>query len=289
MYGYVQEERLVPPLSEKGVKCFKMPCVPAHSMATQTQQHGAIELIYMKTGSVTINIDGGKYDLFPGDLAFIRSRGVHNIYTKDDEVNDYYVLKLMPKFIYEISPQDGTSNFANRFLVFDTSLKTVFRKEELEGGKIKSFLDAIISEIDEPSPISEVSQILNILNILREIYLYDYEVFAKIDTSPDTIFDIVSYVNVWFEMDLSAEEMAKRANMSYAHFCRSFKKATGKNFREYLNFVRINNAETLILNTDLPITEISLKCGFQTVSHFTVMYKSLKGISPTAHRKSKAK
>ena len=289
MYGYVQEERLVPPLSTKGMHFFKMPVVPAHSMATQTQQHSAIEFIYMKTGSVTINIDGGKYDLYPGDLAFIRSRGVHDIYTKDEDVNDYYVFKIMPKFIYEVSPQDGSGNFANRFLAFDTSLKTVFKKEELSGSEMQRNIDGILKELDSPSPISDVAKMLYTLNILKEIYLSDSTVFKKVSNLPDTIYDIVAYVNVWFEMDLTAEDMAKRANMSYAHFCRSFKKATGKNFREYLNFVRINNAETLILNTDLPITEISLKCGFQTVSHFTVMYKSLKGISPTAHRKSKAK
>ena len=286
MYGYVQEERIVPPLSDKGVNFFKMPVVGARSMATQTQQHDAIEIIYMKTGSVTINIDGGKYDLYPGDLAFVRSRGVHNIYTLDQEVNDYYVLKLMPKFIYDICPQDGSSNFANRFSVFDTSLKTVFRKEELEESEIKRNLDSLIEGLKAPSTIPDVCKILATLNILKEIYLFDQKIFNKITKVPDTIFDIVSYVNVWFEMNITAEDMAKRANMSYAHFCRSFLKATGKNFRDYLNFVRIKNAETLILNTDLPITEISLKCGYQTVSHFTVMYKRLKGVSPTAHRKS---
>ena len=286
MYGYVQEERLVEPLSNKGVNFFKMPVVAAHSMATQTQQHGAIELIYMKTGSITINIDGGKYDLYPGDLAFVRSRGVHNIYTKDEEINDYYVLKLMPKFIYDVCPQDGSSNFASRFLVFDNSLKTVFRKDELEGSEIKRNLDGLISELDSPSPLADVSKIIAALNILKEIYLSDHKVFNHITNVPDTIYDIVSYVNVWFEMDLNAEDMAKRANMSYAHFCRSFRKATGRNFRDYLNFVRINNAETLILHTNLPITEISLKCGYQTVSHFTVMYKRLKGVSPTEHRKT---
>lgn len=287
MFGFVQKERLVPPLSEVGVHFFKMPTLPARVMATQTQIHDAIEMIYMNKGSVTANIDGEITHLESGDFAFFRSRGVHNIYTEDEEENDYYVLKLMPKFLYDISPKEANISFPARFLIYNSELKCVWRKDELEGSEILKNLQKLISEIDSETTLSTVSKIICTLNILEEIYRADKELYESLDATPDAIFDVVSYINVWFEIDLTAEDMAKRANMSYSHFSRSFNKATGKSFRDYLNLVRINHAEQLIINTNLPITEISMKCGYQTVSHFNTMYKRIKGIPPLAARKEK--
>ena len=286
MYGYVQKERLVPPLSDVGVHFFKMRTLPAHVMATQTQIHDAIEMIYMTKGSVTVNIDGALHHLETGDFAFFRSRGVHNIYTRDDEENDYYVLKLMPKFVFDISPKEDTKGFPARFLIYSTELKTVWTKEELEGSEILRNIQKLIAELDSKSPCIVVSRIICALNILEAIYRTDSDVYEKLDAMPDSIYDIVAYINVWFAIDLSAEDMAKRANMSYSHFSRSFNKATGRTFKDYLNDIRINHAEQLVINTNMPITEISMECGYQTVSHFTTMYKKIKGISPIAQRKS---
>ena len=286
MHGYVQEEVLRPPLSDKGINFFKMPTIPARTMATQLQIHEAIEMIYVKTGSITVNIDGIKQSLHPGDFAFFRSRGVHGIYTEDEEENDYYVLKIMPKFIYDISPKSMDKNFPNRFLIYNTSLKMFWKKEELEGSEILRNLEKLISGLENPGPIPEISTILCALNILEQIYRSDYEVYESLSEAPNDIYDIVSYVNVWFAIDLTAEDMANRAHMSYAHFSRTFKKVTGKSFKDYLNFVRLNHAEFLIINTDLPITEIAMESGYSNVSYFTSMYKKIKGISPLAHRKA---
>jgi len=286
MHGYVQEERLVPPLSDKGIAFFKMPTLPARTMATQLQIHEAIEMIYVKSGSIIANIDGVKRSMHPGDFAFFRSRGVHGIYTEDESANDYYVLKIMPKYVYDLSPKNLEKNFPNRFLIYNTSLKTFWTKEELCGSEILRNLERLINELDEPAPIPEVSTILCALNILEQIYRSDYEIYESLSDTPDDMLDIVAYVNVWFEMDLTAEDMAKRAHMSAAHFSRAFKKVTGKSFKDYLNFVRLNHAEFLIINTDLPITEIAMESGYSNVSYFTAMYKKAKGVSPTTHRKT---
>ena len=286
MHGFVQEEVLRPPLADKGVLFFKMPTIPARTMATQLQMHEAIEMIYVKTGSIIANIDGVKRSMHPGDFAFFRSRGVHGIYTEDEEENDYYVLKIMPKFIYEISPKCLDKNFPNRFLIYNTALKTFWTKEELCDSEIEKNLERLIYELENPAPIPEISTILCTLNILEQIYRADCEVYESLSDAPNSILDIVAYVNVWFEIDLTAEDMAKRAHMSAAHFSRSFKKVTGKSFKDYLNFVRLNHAEFLIINTDLPITNIAMESGYSNVSYFTAMYKKAKGVSPTAHRKT---
>jgi AraC-like DNA-binding protein len=50
--------------------------------------------------------------------------------------------------------------------------------------------------------------------------------------------------------------------------------------------VRINHAEYLIINSDLPISHIATKCGYSNVSHFIQLYKRLKGTTPLQLRKA---
>lgn len=72
-------------------------------------------------------------------------------------------------------------------------------------------------------------------------------------------------------------------------FARSFKSATGKTFKEYLNITRMNEAEQLLVSTTLPISEIATRCGYNSASYFTSLYKQYKDKTPCSERKSNKK
>ena len=58
------------------------------------------------------------------------------------------------------------------------------------------------------------------------------------------------------EIDL--QDIAKLLNLSYYYCSRYFKRMTGKTFKEYLGFVRICEAEKLIVASDMNISEPGL-------------------------------
>ena len=89
-----------------------------------------------------------------------------------------------------------------------------------------------------------------------------------------------------YNNDISALDCAKAVNISYSYFSRTFQKITGKQFRRYLNEIRINHAEKLMMLTNRSITEIAMECGFNDVSYFISQYKSLRGVTPNKFRKS---
>lgn len=81
------------------------------------------------------------------------------------------------------------------------------------------------------------------------------------------------------------EEAAKMANVSYYHFSRLFKKATGFNYQNYCNHLRLQYAEELLLHSDLSIAEITAAIGMETNSGFTRLFKRVHGISPIQYRR----
>src|SRR5438093_13467128 len=83
---------------------------------------------------------------------------------------------------------------------------------------------------------------------------------------------------------LSLGQVAKAVNTSTFYFCKMFKKATGLNFTDYVSRLRIEKAKNLLLNPNLRISEIAYEIGFQSLTHFNRVFKSIVGQSPTDFR-----
>ena len=84
--------------------------------------------------------------------------------------------------------------------------------------------------------------------------------------------------------ELSLDQVAKSVHTSKFYFCKTFKKATGIHFTDYLSRVRTERAKNLLLNRNLRISEIAYEVGFQSLTHFNRVFKRILGQSPTEYR-----
>jgi len=64
-----------------------------------------------------------------------------------------------------------------------------------------------------------------------------------------------------------------------------FKRHTGKSFTRFLAAVRLNAACRSLLETDLPVSEVALACGYGNLSYFHRRFRSLYNRSPLAFRR----
>ena len=85
---------------------------------------------------------------------------------------------------------------------------------------------------------------------------------------------------------ITLQEVADRANLSKEAFCRFFKLRTRKTFTQYLQQIRISQAQKLLLESDSTIAQIAFQVGFENLSYFNRSFKSLTGKSPNAWRKT---
>ncbi|MFM8337503.1 MAG: helix-turn-helix domain-containing protein, partial [Opitutaceae bacterium] len=84
--------------------------------------------------------------------------------------------------------------------------------------------------------------------------------------------------------ELSLGEVARSVNMSAFYFCKSFKKATGMTFTDYLARVRVEKVRNLLLNPHKRISEAAYEAGFQSLSQFNRVFRRVAGEAPTAYR-----
>ena len=124
-----------------------------------------------------------------------------------------------------------------------------------------------------------------VLPLVRMLELSYKEEKVKILGESTQITAICRYVNHNYANDLTIETICEEFYCSRSHLSHTFKKETGKSFREYLIGVRLGHAKRLLKYSNLTITEIALSVGFSDSNYFSNVFKTKVGISPSGYRK----
>ncbi|MEH7011779.1 response regulator [Neobacillus niacini] len=93
------------------------------------------------------------------------------------------------------------------------------------------------------------------------------------------------YVKENYQERITLEDISNRLFLHQAYFSAIFKKATGQNFIDYVNQVRVDKAVHLLRNTDYKIKLISDMVGFQSHSYFNKVFKNETGVTPVVFRR----
>lgn len=100
------------------------------------------------------------------------------------------------------------------------------------------------------------------------------------------LLQVLEYINEYLEQDIKLADLAKLLEMSRFHFSRLFRQSIGISPHQYLLQQRIERAKQLLKQTDKPIVEIALMCGFNSHSHLSKQFKQLTSLTPKAYRAS---
>ena len=79
-------------------------------------------------------------------------------------------------------------------------------------------------------------------------------------------------------------QLARSVYLSESRFHDTFRAATGHAPLQYLQMLRLRNAQELLLSGELSIADVGLRCGFADQFHFSRLFKAAYGQSPRAYR-----
>ena len=95
---------------------------------------------------------------------------------------------------------------------------------------------------------------------------------------------IVRFVQLHLAEEISLSVLAEEFHFSTQYVSQLFKNEIGVNFLTYLTNIRMEKAKKLLLNTDLPIAEISEQSGYGDYRVFTKVFKKSEGVTPSQYR-----
>jgi AraC-like DNA-binding protein len=87
-----------------------------------------------------------------------------------------------------------------------------------------------------------------------------------------------------YNTPITIEQLSSKVALSPYYFIRLFRRIYRQTPHQYLVQQRIARAKELLRTTDLPITEICVAVGFESLGSFSALFRKLAGISPSAYR-----
>ena len=95
---------------------------------------------------------------------------------------------------------------------------------------------------------------------------------------------VMDFIEEHLSQDISLEALAQQAGFSPYHFARLFRQTTGESPHQFVLRQRIQRAQCLLKERDLPLAHVALESGFANQSHLTQAFKRLLGLTPRAYR-----
>lgn len=280
-------------LIENGMEFF-LNDIEAGAIGASAHIHEAVEILFVEYGTFSFFAGDESFTAQKGDIFLIRSNEIHSTVAHSDEKNGYYVLKFKPSFIFDFAKEGLAISYALKFIIKSEGSVSLWRSDEKSTKNIYSKFLKLKNTYNEALPCADMAMKIGaaevILAFLRELIAHDTALSGSLpysfeSTTPAQIYKAIKYVNRHYSEQINAKECALDSGMSYSYFSRSFKRITGKTFKEYLNEVRIKHAESLLMTTGMSVTEIALECGYNNVSYFIMIYKSMKGKTPFDFRR----
>ena len=105
------------------------------------------------------------------------------------------------------------------------------------------------------------------------------------DKRVESVKTALTYIREHYQDRIYIAELSGQVNLNEQYFCRLFKKAVGCSPIAYINEYRIKQARRLLEETNLPVTEICLECGYNNLGNFLREFRRHTGTTPLQYRK----
>ncbi len=99
----------------------------------------------------------------------------------------------------------------------------------------------------------------------------------------------INYINEHFNEQITIDLVAQHVEKSPNYLSSLFNKEVGVPYTKYLSMVRVKKAKKLLLNTDIPYTQVAEMVGYNDYTYFVSVFKGVESCTPSAMRKGKGK
>lgn len=96
----------------------------------------------------------------------------------------------------------------------------------------------------------------------------------------------VEYMRRNYAEPLTVEQIAEHCSLSASYFYKLFLGTVHTTPYNYLLVLRLSAAKSLLVNTDLSVSEIAARCGFNSQAYFSDCFKKQTGLTPSRFRNS---
>ncbi|WP_164110687.1 MULTISPECIES: helix-turn-helix domain-containing protein [Sphingobacterium] len=272
-----------------GQEIFAVRITERKTFSTEFHFHKECQMTYIvkskgkrMIGDNIANFDNDELTFLGSDLPHVW----HNDTTDLTEENEHQAYSIALFF----DPQRLVQHLS---VFFDTTKLTQFLTQARRGiifhGASKEKIKTILQQMVEATGMQKTVLLFHLINELtetREITFLSGTSYTNnyIPKDMQRIDKVFQYVLENYGTAISLEKVASLMSLSKHAFCRYFKSRTQKTFIQFVNEVRIMHACEMIQENNDQINNIAYSCGFNSLSNFNKIFKSLKQKTPSQYK-----
>lgn len=245
---------------------------PSLNMEFPEHLHRHTEILFVREGSIRVNIMGQSKELKKGDCAVIFPQKIHSYHSPCNCLSWLLIFgnSLAGSYLHSLQEYSPAAPFLPADSLHGDVALAFERLHEFSGdisGKI-SLCSAWIQVL--------LANIMPLLSLQKE----------NQPESMDLTHRLVHYVMEHFQEPLTLEILAKELHVNKYYLSHIFSGRLHMNFREYLNRIRLEYAMQLIRSTGKSLTSVWEDAGFNSQRSFNRVFQETMGMTPLEYRKS---
>lgn len=247
--------------------------------------HEHLQIYYFIDGIAYLECGASNFNVVSGDVAIANSNELHYLESLSDNLK-FYTIRIEPTFLFS----NQVDLLQTKYLAPMTLNHIVFNNLIQEDSFILQCIKSILDEYHNKDIGYELSIKASIYQLIVFLLrnhvdkIFSEEEFIERKYSLEKFECIFDLIEEKYMDKITLKELASTVNLSAHHFCRTFKQITGKTTTDYINGVRLDKAIYYLKQTDLNMTEIAMRCGFDSINYFSRLFKKNYDVSPTKYR-----
>lgn len=251
----------------KIVEIYEEYCVPGKTVTHfYNTNRNTISIHYVFTGRGLIYIGGKSFVIGEGQSFYVPPYDEVKYVADLREPWHYFWVAIEGPLVDAVAEYIGFSRNkpiinADRRKIMPIYLRMLDRKVAHDMGDLEFLSDVIL-----------------LINALAKDHTHTKDTISK------HVSEAVTYINNNYMNAISLSDISTNVNLNPRYLIRLFKKELNKTPIAYINDKRIHEAQLLLLNTDIPIKEVSRRTGFYDALYFSRVFKKRYNLSPREFR-----
>lgn len=232
--------------------------------------HAALEFVLILEGSVEAHADAQKYQLHAGDVYLSFPNQVH--FFENDSPDQRCWIAIVP-------------------LSMCSDYKKVLRQylpatNRIPASKVSPQVGMLLEQMKAAEGAYAESMQKGYWLAILGLLLPHMELTPSQGNENDVLRSLLNYCIENLNGDLRLDEVAERVCVGKYYISHLFRERLGIGFHEYVNMMRVNEAEKLLRETTLPVTEVGYQVGFSCSRTFNRVFQKQVGCSPREYRQT---
>lgn len=285
--GLVIDSSLIP----NGLDCYVHKLFNYND--TTENSHSCFDVYYIYEGTCTLVFEGKEKPLIEGSICILSPESMHKIIVHGNSI----VLNLSIRkstfnktFFNILSEINIISNFVRSIFYEEHPSSNYLIFTNNNDSTIKPIMKILYVETNYVDEYSN-STCIHYINLLFITLLRDFkfnDCFYKFENSSNKLLGlIIDYIKENYKT-VNLKVLAEEFNYNEAYLSTLLKQQLNISFINLVRNYRLQHAKNLLLSTNMSIESIAYEIGYNSVDHFSRVFKKTIGLSPNVYRKKES-